>query len=87
MTHRELKQKNFENYKFKVLNCLIHKTNLSKNNQSVINNCKNKTLIIEFVNSKLDKEHILALKESKIKPFYKGISNTRILYTPMGNKR
>lgn len=87
MTHKELKKKNFENYKFKVLNCLIHNSKISLETQVEINNCKNKSSIVNFIENNLSKEQIVILKNHKIEPFFKNNSYVKILSNPMGNKK
>ncbi|MEC4044099.1 hypothetical protein VSO93_17065 [Myroides odoratimimus] len=87
MTHKEFKKKNFENYKFKVLNCLIHNSEISIETQAQINNCKNKSSIVDFIEKNLNKDQITILKNNKIEPFFKNNNYIKILYNPMGNKK
>jgi hypothetical protein len=86
-TSNNKKKSKFINYRLKVINCLVHNSNLPIEKQKHIYSIQNKNLLIEYINKNLSKEEIATLKKSKIEPFFNQTSFTKIIYNPMGNKR
>jgi len=86
-TSNSKKKSKFINYRLKVINCLVHNSNLPIEKQKHIYSIQNKSLLIEYINKNLSKEEIATLKKSKIEPFFNNASFTKIIFNPMGNKR
>lgn len=74
-------------YKFDVSNKLYHNGLIDLELQNAIRSISKKHELISYLKKTLDSEQKKCLKKYKIPPFYGGETRTKIIYTPMGNKK
>lgn len=81
------KSKNFKDYKLKIINGLVHESDISSKQQQEIFDFENRKELVEYLDKALSSYEKGVLKKLKIPPFHKGNSYLKIIPTPMGNKR
>lgn len=81
------KKKKFKDYKWNIIELLHRVNNINLEQQLSIKECSKRDDVVKYIIDNLDSDCKRTLKKYKIKPFYKGESYTKIIVTPMGNKR